>query len=310
MRGRVLAAILVMLSFGITTTASSAERGPDSAAADALFEEGRAAVSRGDFALACEKFELSRRLEPAVGAWLNLGECYLKLERPRAAWIAFREALRLMSETDDRHAYARERLAALDTELARLVLRWEAPSSSGDRVMVNGEPIAAPFDVPRIVEPGPVTVRVDRESSFLELTGVAQKGTTLTMTIPAPAGPAEKDSRPSRAPRAESASSGRRVLGFTLTGIGAASIATGTAFGIAALISNSDAQNQCAGFDCPSAAAYEAARRSASSASNHATVSTSLLVGGAVITLAGIYFVVTSPPRSLQAFYTPLGFKF
>lgn len=294
-----------MILFGITPSAFSAERGPDSAAADVLFEEGRSALEHGDFALACEKFELSRRLEPAVGTWLNLGECHLKLERPRAAWIAFREALRVMSESDDRRPYAQQRIAALDTELARLVLRWEDPSSPDARVTLNGEPIGAPFDVPRIVEPGPVTVRVERERTFLELTGVAEKGATLTLTIPA-----RKDGAPLRPPATTSASSGRRVLGYTLVGAGAASIATGAAFGIAALLSNSDARSHCDGFDCSSAATYEAARRSATTASNHATVSTSLLIGGALVTLAGIYLMATSPQRSPQASFAPLGFKF
>src|ERR1041384_7022387 len=49
---------------------------PDSvAAAETLFREGREAVKRADYAVACPKFQESQRLDPAIGTLLNLALC-------------------------------------------------------------------------------------------------------------------------------------------------------------------------------------------------------------------------------------------
>src|SRR5262249_38113298 len=58
----------------------------DKVAAEGLFDQGRAAMQRGDFAQACGLLERSQRIDPAVGTLLYLAECYEKSGRTASAW--------------------------------------------------------------------------------------------------------------------------------------------------------------------------------------------------------------------------------
>lgn len=298
---------------------AAAQMNADSAAADTLFEEGRVALAAGDVALACQKFDTSRRLEPAIGTLLNLADCSAKLGRRRAAWVALREALRFMPENDERRAYAKEQLAALDAKLAHLVLRWEKASESGGRVTVNDERIVAPYDVPRVVEAGPIVVRVEREGVVREYVGFVDEGATLSIAIPAePAvtaavGPA-KESVPRAAPQSGTAWPAGRVAGLTLGGVAAACLAAGTVVGIGALASNEEARDHCGGgLECPDAASRDVARQDAERASRGATISTVLLASGAVVAATSLFLLFSSagskrPP--LRSTRTPLSLEF
>ena len=58
----------------------------DPAAAEALFEAGRQAATRGDWTTACPKFAESQRLDPAPGTLLNLADCEEHLGHLASAW--------------------------------------------------------------------------------------------------------------------------------------------------------------------------------------------------------------------------------
>jgi hypothetical protein len=63
------------------------------AAAKALYDEGTAAMDRGDFAAACPKIEEVVRLKPAgVGAKLTVAECYEGAGCLASAWAAWGKA--------------------------------------------------------------------------------------------------------------------------------------------------------------------------------------------------------------------------
>ena len=67
-------ALFVALALGpLTAHAQTAE---NKAAAEALFDEGRALMDKGDIGGACREFEESDRLDPAPGTLLNLAGCY------------------------------------------------------------------------------------------------------------------------------------------------------------------------------------------------------------------------------------------
>ena len=65
--------------------------GRDPAAAEVLFQEGRDAVQRGNWPLACSKFRESERLDPGVGTLMNLADCEEKIGRLASAWERWRE---------------------------------------------------------------------------------------------------------------------------------------------------------------------------------------------------------------------------
>ncbi len=310
-------ALLFACLLGSTAAPATAraQTSPDNTAADVLFEEGRDALAHGDVAAACSKFEASRMLEPAVGTLLNLGECNERLARRRAAWVAFREALRFMTPTDERRAVARERIASLETKLGRLVLRLtNAPDDA--KVFVDGEPISAPYDAMRLVEPGRHEVRVvlagHRDGAFSTSVGMA----AVTTLVVAPGAPLTASSPGGAGPGNEGQDrAGRRVAGLVVGGAGLAVLAGGAAFGVAALASSSAARERCGGgLACIDTAALDASREDAGTATTRATVSTVLLSAGAVTTAVGLYLFLTSSPSAARgaaaALRRPVGFEF
>src|SRR6187200_393022 len=67
----------------------------EKATAEALFDEALRLMHAGSFAEACPKFEVSQRIEAAVGTMLYLAECYEKIGRTASSWATFREAASL-----------------------------------------------------------------------------------------------------------------------------------------------------------------------------------------------------------------------
>jgi hypothetical protein len=81
--GVVAAAILAPLCASAQT---------DPVAAQALFDEAKRLMASGNNAAACPKLAESQRLDPGVGTLLNLGECYVKIDKLSRAWTTFLEA--------------------------------------------------------------------------------------------------------------------------------------------------------------------------------------------------------------------------
>jgi Tfp pilus assembly protein PilF len=67
--------------------------------AEKLFDEGRKAMSAGDYKTACPKFEESHRIEPAVGSLINLAACLELSGQPAAACQNYREALVMLRQS-------------------------------------------------------------------------------------------------------------------------------------------------------------------------------------------------------------------
>src|SRR5262245_38672975 len=86
---RVSAAAIVVVTVG---SRAGAQTAADKAAAEALFDQGRAAMQEGDFGKACGLLERSQHIDPGVGTLLYLAECYEKSGRSASAWATFREA--------------------------------------------------------------------------------------------------------------------------------------------------------------------------------------------------------------------------
>src|SRR5262245_29948991 len=104
------------------------------AAAEALFQAGRAALAKGDYATACEKFAESQPLDPAVGTLFNLAECNDKLGKLATAWQLFNQVADTLADNDPRKNVARERSRQLESRLPKLVLRLDPTSPPGSVV--------------------------------------------------------------------------------------------------------------------------------------------------------------------------------
>lgn len=132
---RSLAPCLLALSvLGVASTlrAQDEETGPsdaDRAAAQVLFDEGRALMGEGSYEQACKKFAESMRLDKAIGTQLNLGLCYEKAGRYASAWINFEEARARAAKEgqENRVAVAKEYADALADRLSKIRYVVEDP---------------------------------------------------------------------------------------------------------------------------------------------------------------------------------------
>lgn len=131
------------------------------AAAEALFESGHQAMADEDYDTACARFEESNRLDPAVGALLNLAVCEEKRGRLATAWQLFKRVMHDLPVGDDRYPIAQRRASDLRLRVPTLTLKLEsgAPKQTKVRYLeaVLGQ---ASFSVPLPFDPGEYTLYV------------------------------------------------------------------------------------------------------------------------------------------------------
>jgi hypothetical protein len=172
-------------------TDSTPLQSPDSkAAAQALFDEGRSLVAHQQFAEACPKFAESQRLDPGIGTELWLADCYENNGQVASAWASFKEAAAAASlGHDKREAVARDRAAALEAKIPRLmVVVSDAAASQGLEVRRDGMIMASTtwgFALP--VDPGAHTIAASAigRVPWSTTVQVAARADTLQVTIPA-----------------------------------------------------------------------------------------------------------------------------
>jgi len=139
-RHRLLTLTLLATSLGAAGRARSEPPPPEAAR---LFQEGRAALGKGDYELASSYFARSYRLEATLGTLLNLAVCEDKLGKLSAALAHLQRARDTAAPSDRRRPLIEERIAQLEARLPRLTVR---PSSSIDAsvtISLDERPLAA-----------------------------------------------------------------------------------------------------------------------------------------------------------------------
>src|SRR5262249_36684522 len=142
----------------------SARAQDNTAAAHALFDEGKKLVDKGDFAAACPKFKASLDLEVKLGTRLALAACLEKIGRNASAWAQFRDAAAMASRMGaaeaPREKYALDHAAALEGKLDKMTI--QAPP--GVTVKRDGELVpAVSLGSPIPTDPGPHEVTASAE---------------------------------------------------------------------------------------------------------------------------------------------------
>lgn len=159
--------------------------------AESLFVEGRRLMKAKRYAEACDKFESSQALDPAVGTLMNLADCNVRINRTASAWAQFREAAAIARGTGDRRrgGVAAQRAAALLPTLARLrVVTGALPAGVTFVIRVNERdlPVAA-WNTAMPVDPGAQAVVVTG-SGYTAWTTRAQAAgsseTTVVVSVP------------------------------------------------------------------------------------------------------------------------------
>lgn len=278
-------------------------RAEDRVAAESLFVEARRLMDAGDYERACPKLEASRRLEPAPGTTLNLADCYEKRGRTASAWAEFKGAAAEAQRAGDaaRKSTAADRAAALEPRLCRLQIDAE---EAGVSVLRNGEPLDAELlggAMP--VDPGSyrLEARAPGKATWDQTVEVRGEGQLVQVRVPALASeldPLEPSaaaaSEPASPPPMEAPASGsQRTIAWALGGVGAASLAAGTTFGLLASSKWSDAKDSCA-YECGPGDVNQGG--DAGTLADVATVS--FILGGAALGTSLLLFLTDSEERT------------
>jgi hypothetical protein len=247
-----------LLALLITTAghARADEVSPDkSVAAQALFDEAKRLMQKGDATAACPKFEESEKLEPGIGTKLNLASCYEHVGRTASAWVLY---LEVESETRrngqiERQTMAHDRAAALEPKLSHVTVEVPAASRAPGLVVErDGVPIgSAQWGLSIPVDPGVHVVRAlaPEKQAWQSNVSVAADASAQTVTIPLLQNRAALPSTLQPAPPADRAQRNAAIVGLSLGGVG---VLVGTVFGLRAVSKNnsSNEDGRCQGNAC------------------------------------------------------------
>jgi hypothetical protein len=222
--------LALSFSVGLITLSLSPEpaRAQSNAAlAEELFREGQRLLEAGKTHEACERLAASQSLDPALGTLINLALCHERDGKTATAWSEYSDAAAEASKSGekDRETFARERAAALEKQLSRLVIAIDAPPE-GVAIKLDGQPLpASALGTAIPVDPGDHALAIDAPRK--------KPWTRSPLTVAAGAGvlqirvSLEDEDAPAHAAEAATGASTRRTTGYVVGAIGIAGIATG-----------------------------------------------------------------------------------
>src|SRR5215470_11634124 len=119
---RASARLFFAAAVGLASPGSANAASPNVAAATKLFDDGKAALDRGDLATACSKLEESQKLDPSPGTLFFWSQCEDKRGHVAKAWALLRELEDTLPATDPRHGQVKASLAAITPRIAYVVV--------------------------------------------------------------------------------------------------------------------------------------------------------------------------------------------
>jgi hypothetical protein len=295
---------------------SSAQSASDKVNAEALFGEGRRLMAAGNYRQACPKFEASLKLDPAVGAMLNLADCYEKNQQTASAWAEFREAgaAARASGSKDREDLARRRAAALEPKLSRLTI---VAGEKAIQVTRDGSPVEpAALGAALPIDPGQHVIEATEpgKQKWSKTVDVGASAARVTVDIP----PLTDEPASARAttptngatssssvaaettpPPAVSVGTGssQRTIAVVVGAVGLAGLGAGTYFGLKASSNWTDAKAGCTRFP---AGCSDASVNQGNDAKSNGNLSTIAFAIGAAGVAGGIVLWVTAPKTKAE----------
>lgn len=302
-------AALATIAAALISVEARAVTPEDRAAADQLFNDGRAAVKTGNYEVGCAKLASSQALDPTSGTLLALGDCYELAGRTASAWATFSDAAAMAANAKDqaREEEATRRADALAPRLSKLVVELPADEKSAAdlKVVRNGKPMeVSTLGAAIPVDPGNQKVEVTlpgRKPWSGEVTVPFGPGTT-TLVVPAlervPHTSSPEPTPPPKDVAPTSSWNGQKTAGIVVGAIGIVGLGVGIGFGAATLakVGSIADDHLCDESDPPKCVpAGIEAHADANTLANVSNVS--LAVGGAAL-VTGIIVFATAPRGS------------
>jgi len=271
----------------------------NAATAQALFEEARTLMAKGDYAAACKKLEGSQSLDPGPGTEFNLALCYEKSGKTASAWATYLSAATGYKTTNrpDWETRARARAAAMSGTLSRVTINGPAPPPKGGNVKIlrDGKPVLeSELGTALPVDPGHhvVEATADGHPKFTQAFDLAGPNGNQTINVVF----AESSAGPSTSPIVTTNhSDNRKLFAYTLGGVGVAALGFGAIGGLIAINENDKSIKDCPNDGiCTSQSALDAN----DSARTWSTISTVSLIAGSALLIAGVIVYFTAPKTS------------
>ncbi|WP_437955780.1 preprotein translocase subunit TatA [Sorangium sp. So ce119] len=319
MRTTYLAARRSVLSLALVCAMSHAAAAqPSNAKADAqaLFEQGRAAVEARDCARAIPLFRKSQETYPARGTLFNLAQCEAELGQIASATRHYKELLPQLEPSDPRLPVTQQRLAELAPRLPRVVIELAQGAPAPAELRLDEAPLSqgsVGSELP--VDPGDHVIVARwadgrQTEARVSLGEGARKGVRLEPPTVAPAAVAPALAPESAAPQASlppphdasgAASSGLRTLAFVVGGVGVAAVSGSLIMGGLALGTKGDLEKEC---PTPSQCS-ESGMSLRSQGQTLTTTGTVLGVLGLAGIGAGVVLLLTAPEQGTSVALTP-----
>jgi|CZKU01.1.fsa_nt_gi hypothetical protein len=279
MTSRALALLLSVPLCALAPRLVSADTSAGIGVAEALFQQAREEMRRGDYDAARPKLSESERIDPSTGTLLNLVLCEERLGFVASAWMHARELSDRLPASDDRKAVAERELAALTKRVPRLTVRLSVNAPPDTRVMLDDVALGpSSLGLPLPIDPGvhrlvaEATGRTTQASALAieeaqgyewvadpaAEPGDAQRKADAPLTATQVAAGREEPSAGRRVPRLER-SGGPRWVGWTAAGVGLAALTAGSVMALMTLDRQRTVSENCPNKVCGSAADLDVA---------------------------------------------------
>ena len=293
---------ILVAALVIATTAYAQEPAKPESAADQAFREGRELLKAGKFAQACEQFEKSQKLDPALGTLFNIGACAEQIGRLATAAAAYRELV-AKDTNEQRKAASAERLKVIEPRLSKLFVKVDKPpqglvveidSKAGPRTIAPNKPIEVDFGEYTVL------VRARGYNEFMSRVKINQEANTTTVEATLRSGASNADALGANEEADGPGAPGmprRKLYAFGAMGVGGATFVTGVVFGVLARSKWNDAKAVCDGA-CTTPEDVDRANDIGSQARSKATLSTVFTIAGLAIAAGGVVLYVTMPAET------------
>jgi hypothetical protein len=275
----------------------------EKAAAEALFQKGVELMTVGKTAEACEKFDGSNQLDPALGTMLRLADCYERAGKTASAWALFQQAAATANTQGqfERNKIATERANSLEQRLSRLQLAVDTRAGKeGLQVKLNGKAIPlGSWDAALPVDPGPQTIEVSAPGYLPWKTTVEVTAGPSTASVevpplkPEPQTSATASPSASVTPEPPRGSNTQRVVGYVIGGVGVAGLAVGGVFAYLAYDKNQQSMDHCRKGEASACTPEGVSLRE--DAQSAGTIATAATIAGGALLATGVTLLISAP---------------
>ena len=296
----------VFLCLSLATASWSSAAGAQSAAekaqAQILFDEARKLLDEGKTAEACQAFDESQKLDPAIGTQLNLANCYEQIGKTASAWIMYLEVKTKANRAGqaDRAKFAEDRAKALEAKLSKMRVEVAEPveglTITRDGTVVSETALGKALPV----DPGEhaIVAEAPGKKPWRQTVTVGAEADDVTVTIPAleDAPIEEKPAPGAPLPGSDAETSDgtpQLVAGFAVMGVGVLAGVGGAVLRVVALQRDEESFEHCRPEDLGVCTQEGADLRDEAQALQ--TGSVIAWAGGGALVVAGLVLVLTAP---------------